>query len=360
MAEQSIYQEFIKQNLKAVSLGVATTYNGKDSQPSYLFKQLLKKKRAYDGRWTSTSRNIGYVMADYISTNSAIPQKSRDGGEVASGKIQKMATERWLDEEQLQLLANMRDNPNVTQDEIGSILFQDVQAVISGANERLEDTFLTGASYGKSLIHTDNVGLAVQMNYGYKNENKLGVPIVWSDPTADRINDLERAVSKVKGNKHMMLDRVALKEVLADEKARVYFGWMSKFFGEADNIPTLDEEAALSVIKTKFKLNSIQIVDRDTVYEIDGVRHEKTPWKEGVIGLYPSSQIGVLAWNKLAEAADPVQYVDYATVDEYLLISMWREKRSFYSQFTNSQGLVVPVIENGDKVVTLDTKTVQA
>ena len=109
------------------------------------------------------------------------------------------------------------------------------------------------------------------------------------------------------------------------------------------------------------KLNfTVTKVDRTIKTEKNGTQTNNTPWKKGMIVFVCDRQLGSLVWSRLAEMNHPVQGVNYQTVDQYLLVSKYRENRPSLREYTTSQARVVPVIANVDRIYTMDTTTVQA
>lgn len=355
-AEQTQFIEYVDQEVFAQqTMEIAELYNGEDSRPGYLHKEILNPVESLTGKWESRSVDNSLIMADYVSTNSSLPLKSRDSVSSAGGKIPKVGQHLWLDEEQLDSVL-MAISRNRSIEDIRAMLLQDLPRVIVAINERLEDTTLTGLSNGVALMDTDNVGVGLRINYGYKPANQIGSAIAWGTPGALPLDDLDTALKLQPNNRAIFLDKTAIKGLFADDAARAYFGFISGFVGGVANIPNLNQDAVVAVLKDKFGFDDVVIVDRRTVYEIDGVRTTKTPWKDGTIVLAPSRNVGELQWSMLTEAQRPVSGILYGTADSYILTSFYRDQEPFFTEHTKSQAKVIPVINGATKIVTLDTK----
>jgi hypothetical protein len=68
--------------------------------------------------------------------------------------------------------------------------------------------------------------------------------------------------------------------------------------------------------------------------------------------------LGSLVWTNTAEATRPVGAVQYQTVEDYILLSKY-SKNDPLREFTSSQAMVIPIIDNVDRIYTLNSKEVQ-
>lgn len=95
-------------------------------------------------------------------------------------------------------------------------------------------------------------------------------------------------------------------------------------------------------------------IDRSVTYEKNGKRASYKPWNANKLIFLPSADnVGSFVWGTLAEATNPVNGVEYTTVDEYKLISRY-SKTDPLQEFTNGQAICLPVIENVDQIYSLD------
>lgn len=70
-------------------------------------------------------------------------------------------------------------------------------------------------------------------------------------------------------------------------------------------------------------------------------------------------KLGSLVWTNTAEVTRRVAGVEYQVADEFILLSKY-SKNDPLREFTSSQAMVVPIINNVDRIYTLDSKTIQA
>lgn len=64
--------------------------------------------------------------------------------------------------------------------------------------------------------------------------------------------------------------------------------------------------------------------------------------------------LGDLFWTNVAEATRPVAGVTYQSADEYILASRYSTNDPL-REFTSSQAMVVPILNNVDAIYSLDS-----
>ncbi|ROS80095.1 hypothetical protein EEL34_15175, partial [Muribaculaceae bacterium Isolate-039 (Harlan)] len=69
-------------------------------------------------------------------------------------------------------------------------------------------------------------------------------------------------------------------------------------------------------------------------------------------------ELGSLVWTNVAEVNRRVDGVVYQVADEYILAKKY-SKTDPLREFTASEAMVVPVLNNVDRIYTLDSQTVQ-
>jgi hypothetical protein len=296
--------------------------------------------------------------------DSSLPLKRRDSLGKVSGDIVKSGMELWLNEQQLTELDAMVAQ-NTSEAEIVAKLFQDTPKVITGVYELMEKSFLEGLSTGVTVIDdSENVGTGVRLDFGYLEDNKMGVETLWSSVDAKPLSDFRKAKKKAKATGHVLtevfMDDVTFDNFVATKQVREYFAWSLKFTGDTSNVPVPSIEDINAALKkdNKYKL-AIHIIDRTIINEKNGVRTVVTPWSEGKVIMTSTTQVGVLAYAKLAEMNHPVEGVSYQTTDDYILVSKFRQNRPSLAEYTTSQARVVPVICNVEQIYQIDTKVIQ-
>lgn len=366
--EKSLYFNLIQKNFPKLILAITEKLNdANQTQLSYMFKNLLTQTYSVDGRWASLTGQYTRVAADVVAMDSPLPLKRRDSLSKASGELPKMGMELFLNEKQMSdidtLLAQGFDENTII-----AKIFEDTPRVIAGIWERIELMFLQGLSTGVALVdgdtekNGDNVGTGIRVDYGYLNANKFGVNIIWegNTTTSKPLDDIGRVVKKAQEDGNVIIGAYADQDWFdnfnASDQVRQQFAFLQGFVGE--KVPILDNTQANRVMSSKFNF-TVEKVERTIKTEKNGKQTNVTPWKKGTIVFVCDRQVGSLVWARLTEMNHPVQGVTYQTVDQYLLVSKFRENRPSLREYTTSQARVVPVISNVDRIYVLDTKTIQ-
>jgi hypothetical protein len=365
--EQSLFIKWIDKYFKGIVVKTVETLNGKKNEDAltYMFKTMLRKEYSVTGKWESISVLNTRVSADLVAMDSSLPLKRRDSIGKASGDIVKSGMELWLNEKQLTELDTMIAQ-RVNDSDIIAKLFADTPKVISGIYELLEKLFLEGLSNGVVVVDEDkNTGTGIRLDFGYLDENKFGVQMLWNNVAAKPLDDLRTVLKKAKkdGNtiSNVYMDEATFDNFVATQQVKEYFAFSIGFIGNTSivPVPTLEKMNAALKADNRYKF-TINIVDRTIVNEKNGVRTTETPWSEGKVIFTTSTQVGVLAWARLAEQNHPVDGVSYQTAEEYILVSKYRKQEPSLSEHTKSQARVVPVICNVEQIYQIDAKLVSA
>lgn len=364
--EASLYIEQVKQYFPGVAARVVQNLNGTQNASinrTYRHLTMLTKQFSPDLKWQSvTTVSNSAVAADLIAMDSEIPLKSRDSLGGASGDVPKIAMKKWLNEKQLTNLDIISRLPN-QQTQLLAALFQDTPACITGVYERLEYMFLQGLSSGiTTMVDPNNVGLGVRVDYGYSSANKFTVFDEWSGnpTTATPITDLQAAQATASSQGYVinrwMMDRATFNVMIATNQVKQEVAAALGFFGSTIPLPSVSQ--VNNALQDKYGF-SVEIVERQIVTEKDGTRTARTPWATGqVVGL-TSNIVGSLTWSRLAEMSHPVNNVSYTTVADYILLSKYRKNEPSLAEFTASQAMVLPVIDNTG-IYVIDTTTATA
>ncbi len=362
--EKSLFIEWVKKYLKGITIQVTNKLNDTQRPLVYLHKQMLQPDFSVSGKWESINVAGSMVMADVVAMDSSLPLKKRDSISKASGDIPKMGMELKLNERQLTDLDTLVAQGGTTE-QILAKLFEDTPKVIGGIYERNEAMFLEGLSTGVTLVEDDDtVGTGVRVDYGYLNANKFGVSILWNDAdNAKPFNDIDKVINKAStdGNTPtvVLLDKSTFRNIAATKQARQLFAFHSNIpVVETGSIPSPSLNQLNSYTSDQYGFE-FKIIDRAVRKEKNGKQTTVKPWSEGKVIFLPSAQIGKLVYARLAEQNHPVDGVTYQTVENYILVSKYRQNKPSLSEYTSSQSRVVPVINNVDSIYQLDSKTVQ-
>lgn len=360
--EQSLYSEFVKQYFTDTVLSIVELLNDKRNQnETFLYKDLLNKTHTDDTTWASLTGKYHHVAADVVAMNSELPLKSRGTLEHAHGDIPKIGMKLFLDEKQMKEIDSLRKKPNPNINTIVEKIFADTGTCIAGVQSRIEDIFLSELSTGVGLT-TRNNGTGVRIDVGYLDANKFGVASLWdSNPNpGNALDDLQEVFDKAAADENAItdvyLDDVAIKALAKNPQFKEQYAFDQNFVGS--NIPNLNNEKVASVFRSYFGVEMHRVF-RPIKTELDGKRDSHKPWKQGVLAFTCDKKLGDLVWTEVAEDNHRVPSVAYETADDFILVSKY-SKNDPLAEFTASQAMVVPVLNNVDRIYLLDSKEVVA
>ncbi len=358
--EKSLYFEAVQKYFPKLVISVVEKLNEKNQRTlPYLYKDLLTKSYSADGRWASIMANYTRVAADVVALDSELPLKSRDAIEKVSGDIPKIGMKLYLTEKQMKDIDTMVAI-GLPENEILAKIFADTTRVISGVQERIEDIFLSELSTGVGLA-TSNDGLGVRINMNYYEDHQFGATnYVWSNASATPISDIQKVMDKADEDGNVItdiwMDDTALRAFYANKEAREQYAFIQNFVGQS--IPNLGFDQAKEVLKSKFDL-TLHRVNRKTKTEVNGVKGNHSAWADGMVVFTCEEKVGKLVWTSCAEVTRPVAGVAYETAEDFILVSKYSTNDPL-REFTSSQAMVIPVLDNVDKIYTLNSKQVAA
>jgi hypothetical protein len=292
--------------------------------------------------------------------DSSLPLKRRDSIGKASGDIPKVGMELSLNEQELTDLDTMVATRE-PESAIVAKLFQDTARVIGGIYEKNEYAFLLGLSTGVTLVEDNkNTGTGIRLDFKYPAENKFGVSKALSDVTSTPLTDIDQRIlakAEADGKRviKIMVDKPTFRSIAKTNEARDLYASFVENYGTNKPIPNITK--LNQAVEDEYGY-TFEIVDRSVIIEKNGNRTPVKPWAEGALVAITTEVVGTLTHAKLAEQNHPVAGVTYETVDDYILVSKYRQNKPALSEYTSSQARVVPVI--GETVYLMDSKTVQA
>lgn len=356
---QSLFVQFLSY-FTSIAKSYEEKINGKKTALTYLYKDALTEELSVDLRWNTLSVNSNIVAADVVALDSSLPLKKRDAFATASGEIPKIGTKRFLSEKQMTDIDVLKAR-NVETKVIVEKVFADEKACIGGIHEKLEMMFLMGLSTGVALMEDENnVGTGIRVDYGYSDENKYGVEFDWSLSSAKPIDDIKRVLkaARAKGDvlKYIWMSDATFDLFAQNQQTRENYAFTQNFVGTA--IPTPDQEQVNALMQRKFGLTII-VVDRTVTTERDGVRTIHTPWETNNVVLTTTMKVGKLQYGILAEETRKSPKVMYTKSGSFILVKKWSTEEPF-SEFTSSQCLAVPVINNVSSIYLIDVTDAEA
>lgn len=328
--------------------------NGKKTELTYLHKEMLTEELSVDLTWKSLTVNSSIVAADIVALDANLPLKKRDSFGTASGEIPKMGMKFQLSEKQMTDIDVLKAR-NVESSVLAEKIFNDTKKATMGIHERNEYIFLQSLSTGIGLVDDDNnVGTGIRVDYGYSSSNKFGASVPWSNTNAKPIDDIKRIVkaAKAKGDmiKFIMMSDTSFDIFAENQQTRENYAFSQNFVGTAIPVPDLTQVNAM--LQRKFGLTII-VVDRTVTTERDGVKTVHTPWEANKVVFLTSNKVGKLVYGILAEETRKSPKCMYEKSGSYILLKKWSTEEPF-SEFTSSQALVIPVLNNVSSIYLLD------
>lgn len=385
---QSLYIEYFAKTYPNLVTSIVEKLNEKNTRRlPYLFKTLLEPQYSSDGRYSTILANYTRVAADVVSLDSELPLKSRDSLEVATGFIPKMGMKLSMSEKQMKDVDNMiasyqrnramfearRGTMSPSEAaagdgrlkaEVGRIMreiFQDTRRSIEGVWERIEGIFLEELSSGVGLAEK-NVGTGIRIDMGFRAENQFATSKAWTEADSMPLDDIQRLIDKSIEDQNTItdvyLDDTALALLYKNAQVRSQYAFNKGVTVVNGNVPVLDLEKVNEIFRTRWEI-TVHRVSRKIKTEVNGNRDNHTPWKKGAMTFVCDEVVGSLAWTDTAEATRPVAGNVYQTVDEYILASKY-SKEDPLREFTATQAMAIPVINNVDRIYCFDTQTVAA
>lgn len=348
-------------DFKKIAKAIEEMVNGKKTIATYSYKEMFTPELSTDLKWQSLNVDGGLVSADIVSMDSPLPLKRRGSFGTAQGDIPKLGMKMKMSEKLMSDIDILKSR-GVEQSVLVSKIFEDTPRCIMGIHEKLEYIGLQLLSEGVSVIDMDNnTGLGVRIDLNYKDENKFGAEVKWSESGATPISDIQRVMkaAKVKGDipGYIRMSDDTFTNFSSNQQVKEFYGFSQNFSGTNTNIPSLNLEQA-NLVMGKNKLPTIIVVDRVVVNEKNGARAVLTPWSENKVIFTPDINVGKLFYGMLAEETRQNKAVTYAKSDTFILLKKWHENEPF-AEFTSSQALVVPVVNNVGSIYQLDSEEAQ-
>lgn len=359
--ELTLYPEYIDRYFPQTVISIVELLNEKRNQNEvFLYKSLLNPTYTEDTKWSSITGKYAHVAADVVAMDSELPLKSRGSMETAHGDIPKIGMKLYLTETEMKEIDAMRAR-QVNVETIARKIFADTATCIAGVQSRLEDIFLSELSTGVGLT-TRNNGTGVRIDVGFLDANKFGVASLWdSNPNpGNALDDLQKVFDKAAADENQItdvyLDDVAIKALAKNPQFKEQYAFDQNFVGS--NIPNLNNEKVASVFRSYFGVEMHRVF-KPIKTELDGKKDNHNPWKQGVLAFTCDKKLGDLVWTNVAENNHRVPSVAYEIADNYILVSKYSTNDPL-CEFTSSQAMAVPVLNNVDRIYLLDSKEVVA
>ena len=360
---ESLFIEFIRSIFPKLNLYVKEKEAPK--KRTYLHKTMLREEYSADQKWEGTSAKTTYVAADIVEMDSPLPIKKRGSIATSNGKLPKIGMKKILFESDINNINIMKAHYQMAATDeakkaekarIINKLMDDGVACSVGIDEKNEMNFLIGLSEGVVAIpDEDNSGKALRINYGYLAENSFKT--VTKDVVGK--DDLQRVFDKADADGNtivkVMLAKTKFNEMRRQQWAKeLVADFLGKTYDSDTKLPVPSANNFADALEDEFGA-VFERVDRTVIIEKNGKQKSVKPWNADRIIFLCNEQVGTLVWGTLAEATNPVEGVQYSTVDNYKLISKYSKNEPSLQEMTSGQALVLPVIEDVDQIYSLAT-----
>ena len=360
--KESIFIQFVKALWPKLNLYVKEKETPK--KRTYLFKTMLRKVYSPDQKWEGTSAKTTYVAADMVAMDSPLPIKSRPTVATSNGKLPKVGMKKKLQETGINninimkahlALATTEEAKATERRRIFAKLADDGTACSVGIDEKTEMNFLSGLSNGVILVEDeDNTGTGLRVKFGYLPANTFGTITKGELSREDFENVNDKADADGNAIIKVMMAKSKLGEIRRTRWAKeLAADYSEKTYTDETNLPVPSVKSFTAAFEEEFGY-AIETVDRTVVTEKNGKKKNVKPWNKDRLVFLCQEEVGSLVYGTLAEATNQVQGVQYATIDDYKLISRYSHNEPSLEEVTSGQALVLPVIEDVDQIYVID------
>ena len=360
--KESIFIQFVKALWPKLNLYVKEKETPK--KRTYLFKTMLRKVYSPDQKWEGTSAKTTYVAADMVAMDSPLPIKSRPTVATSNGKLPKVGMKKKLQETDINninimkahlALATTEEAKATERRRIFAKLADDGTACSVGIDEKTEMNFLSGLSNGVILVEDeDNTGTGLRVKFGYLPANTFGTITKGELSREDFENVNDKADADGNAIIKVMMAKSKLGEIRRTRWAKeLAADYSEKTYTDETNLPVPSVKSFTAAFEEEFGY-AIETVDRTVVTEKNGKKKNVKPWNKDRLVFLCQEEVGSLVYGTLAEATNQVQGVQYATIDDYKLISRYSHNEPSLEEVTSGQALVLPVIEDVDQIYVIE------
>lgn len=300
------------------------------------------------------------VMADVVSFDAEYPEKKREVVRKASGDIPKISIMRSMNETEYLRYKRLRAEASDREDlqSILDLVFKDLDFCYNGVRARMEFLAMTIFSTGElELTNSNNNGILTKtkVDFGVPSSNKFGASVIWSEPSAAPLKDLESLFNE--GRENGVIGQYFVMERSTYQLLRNASDTLSKvknFINYRGNLAlTLDSINAYLVA------NELpQIVVVDPMVRFEGKTHERTllrPFQSNRVVMVPDQYVGTIQHGPIA-AEDSAELRKYATMvkKDFVLTSKWSTLNPF-KEWTAAEANAFPVLNDPEAMFYLRT-----
>ena len=309
------------------------------------------------------------VNADLIAFNSKSPTKKRKTVGKWSGTLGKTSISREKDEiqikeyETLKLLAQNNQNPAIAN-QLVDMIYDDVKFVNDGIDGKTEQlAMIAGSTAMVALTEKNNNGNVLQeaVNYNVDPKHKIGVIIKWSDhENADPLQDIADGQQKIadEGKKKPMyciLENKAFKHILLCKKTLETVAPAILLATGLANQKSIDLQMINNYMTSQGYPNLV-VIDTFTKTELrDGEEITEKPWKENVVVLSPTIQLGWTYWSNVPMAKNTAALQAY---NSYKKVTRYSELNPML-EVTMAESYMFPALINRSSLLYINTENTE-
>lgn len=354
--EESLFLQYVKKFFQGIVVRTVQKLNDRKDGLTYMFRTLLSKRFSPTLTWQTLSSKNTAIAADIVSLDSSLPLKKRDKVSSYKGDIPKLGMKLKLNERQMQDFIFLQQSGR-NEDALIRGLFEDAQKVVVGVWERLEYITHQALSTGVALVDSNiNEGTGVRVNYGHPDDQKFGVIKPWTDSSSKPLDDITRIKreARIKGDtpRVIFMDEETFELFRNNSQVKELNASVLGMVITSGNLPTPTREALISQMNSEYKMQLV-IIDRYVSFEKNGVVTSVKAWEDNKVSFLPSLNVGSLVYGSTVEELHPVDGVQYAKTDDFILVSKYR-KNDPLEEYTSSQAFVFPVIDEIEQIYILD------
>ena len=357
--KESLFVELVGKWFSAITRKITETINGKKEAPKYLHTEMLSPEYSADMKWGGESIDGSIVAADVVTMDASLPLKKRDSFGSASGDIPKLGMKLAKGEKLISDMQIMTAR-GASESQIVDKLFADTPRCANGVKERLEGLFLEALSTGQMLVDEEkNTGTGVRADFKYLDKNKYGASIKWGLPGYTPMSDIARVIEGASDTiSFILLCKKAFNLIrTSDEGKELSANFRGLIITNDAKLPVPTPSQFNDAVSDEYGFK-FKIVERTIKTEKNGMRVDTKPFNENNLVFLTSEKVGRLVYSSLAEETHPVAGVAYEKVDGYILMSKY-SKNDPLEEFTTSQALALPVIDNVGSIYLLKTQEAQ-
>ena len=353
----SIFASYVDKFFKGFVGRFTELFNGKREQPTYLYTTMLSEEYTPDLTWNSTSLNNSIVAADVVAMDSSLPLKKRSTISRASGDVAKIGMKLQLKEKQISDIMVMQSKGQQEAD-IARRVLDNVPKVISGIHTRVEIMFEQALSSGQVLVESDNEGVGIRVDFGYKNENRFhATTYAWGNENATPLDDMRQLFDAAAANSDTISDMWLSEDYFnkarkSQQVKELVAANNNQVITASSSLPVPNRSKTLEALNDEFSCTFHIINNSYKVENKNGVQTPVKPWVQANVVGTPSAVVGRLVYGTLAEDLNRVAGVTYSK-SGYILVSEYSHNEPSLAEFTAAQALAMPVIDDGEHIYVL-------